>query len=56
MKTRGKTGKSRYMEYINSLSQEERNSENEIESIYREKQQQFYDAISRYKNIYYKKG
>ena len=56
MKTRGKTGKSRYMEYMNSLSQEERNSENEIESIYREKQQQFYDAISRYKNIYYKKG
>ena len=56
MKTMGRTGKSRYMEYFDSLSPEDRDEENSIMNTYREKQLNFYQAIAKYRNIYYKKG
>ena len=55
-KTMGRTGKSRYIEYINSLSPEDREREENIMSLYREKQRNFYNAISTYKNNFYKIG
>ena len=55
-KTMGRTGKSRYIEYINSLSPEDREREENIMSLYREKQRNFYNAISTYKNNFYKTG
>ena len=55
-KTMGRTGKSRYIEYINSLSPEDREREENIMSLYREKQRNFINAISTYKNNFYKTG
>ena len=56
MKTMGRTGKSRYMEYMDALSSEDRDKESNIMDIYRNKQVQFWDAIGSYRNTYYKKG
>ena len=56
MKTRGKTGKSRYMEYLNALSPEDLAKETEIQNTYKEKESQFYSAIAKYRKVFYKKG
>jgi hypothetical protein len=56
MKKMGRTGKSRYIEYFDSLTDDDRNKENEIMNTYRDKQANFYKAIAQYRNIYYKKG
>ena len=55
-KTMGRTGKSRYMEYINSLSPEDREREENIMSLYVEKKRNFITAIATYKNNFYKSG
>jgi len=56
MKTMGRSGKTRYMEYLNALTPDERASEDDIMNIYREKQRNFYSAIARYRTNFYKKG
>ena len=56
MKTMGRSGKTRYMEYLNALTPDEKASEDDIMNIYREKQRNFYSAIARYRTNFYKKG
>ena len=56
MKTIGRSGKTRYVEYLNALTPDERASEDDIMNIYREKQRNFYSAIARYRTNFYKKG
>ena len=56
MKTRGRTGKSRYTEYLNALTPKNKSKEELIMSTYRQKQRNFYNAISTYRNNFYKTG
>ena len=55
-KTIGRTGKTRYMEFMQSLSPEDKEKEMLIESIYRDKYRNFYNIIAKNRNLYYKRG
>ena len=53
-KTIGRTGKTKYMEYVNVLSDEDRAKEEFIDNLYHQKHRDFYKAISKYRNVFYK--
>ena len=55
-KTRGKTGISKYKEYLGKLNEEDRRSEQVLDELYTQKLREFYKIMNDYKSKYYKKG
>lgn len=55
-KTRGKTGISKYKEYLGKLNEEDRISEQVLDELYTQKLREFYKIMNDYKSKYYKKG
>ena len=55
-KTAGRTGKSKYNEYLGKLNEVDREQEKMLEDLYIQKLQEFYQIIHKYKNKHYKEG
>lgn len=55
-KTRGKTGKSKYNEYLGKLNEEDKISEQVLDELYTQKLREFYKIMNDYKTKYYKRG
>ena len=55
-KTAGRTGKSKYHEYLGKINEVDREQEKMLDDLYVQKLQEYYQIIHKYKNKYYKKG
>ena len=55
-KTKARTTGTKYREYISKLTPEQREQEESIENIYRERRQEFFQSIGEFRSKYYKKG
>ena len=53
-KTLGRSGKSKYNEYLSSINEVDKEEENMLNDLYIQKLQEFYKIIHKYKNTYYK--
>ena len=53
---RGRTGTSRYREYIGKLNPLDREEEEIMDGLYIDKKRELYDIIHQYRSKYYKRG